>query len=87
MDMDILKEKLMSIVNANEKFTSFHNAFLNNLIYIHIPKNTEVREPIEISSTINSGALFDHLIVLAEDDTKFTLIEDSKNKNGKYKNT
>jgi len=78
---EILKEKFMSITNANEKFTSFHNAFLNNLIYIHIPKNTEVREPIEISSTINSGALFDHLIVLAEDDTKFTLIEDSKNKN------
>lgn len=74
----ILNEKLMSIVNTNEKFTSFHNAFLNNLTYIYLPKNTEVREPIEVSSIVDSSVLFDHLIVLAEDNCKFTLIEDSK---------
>src|SRR3989338_3891887 len=31
---NILKEKLMSVVKANEKFTSFHNAFLNNLTLV-----------------------------------------------------
>ena len=75
---NILKEKLMSIVNANEKFTSFHNAFLNKLTLVYIPKNTEVKEPIELSSTINSDVAFDHLIILAEDNSKVTLVEDSK---------
>src|SRR3989338_5863540 len=75
---NILKEKLMSIVNANEKFTSFHNAFFNNLTFVYIPKNIEVKEPIELSSTINSDVAFDHLIILAEDNSKVTLVEDSK---------
>ena len=77
---NILKEKLMSIVPATEKFTSFHNAFLNNLTFVYVPKNTEVKEPIELSSTIDSNT-FDHLIVLAEDNSKFTLVENSKSNN------
>ena len=77
----ILKEKLMSIADANEKFTSFHNAFLNNLTLVYIPKNIEVKEPIELSSAINSDAVFDHLIVVAGDNCKFTLVEDSSSSN------
>jgi Fe-S cluster assembly protein SufD len=76
----LLKGKLMSIVNTNDKFTSFHNAFLNNLTLVYIPKNTEVKEPIELHSTINSNT-FDHLIVVAEDNSKFTIVENSTNKN------
>src|SRR3989338_5560403 len=79
---NVLKEKFMSIVNANEKFTSFHNAFLNNLTLVYIPKNTEVKEPIELSSTINSDVVFDHLIVVAGDNCKFTLVEDSSSSDG-----
>ena len=82
---NILKEKFMSIVNATEKFTSFHNAFLNNLTFIYVPKNIEVKEPIELSSTIDSDVIFDHLIVLAEDNTKLTLVENSNNKNNNEK--
>lgn len=77
---NILKEKFMSIVPATEKFTSFHHAFLNNLTFVYVPKNTEVKEPIELSSTIDSNN-FDHLIILAEDNTKFTIVENSNNKN------
>ena len=78
---DILKEKFMSIVQGNEKFTAFHHAFLNNLIFVYVPKNIEVEEPIELSSTVGSDVIFDHLIVLAEDNTKFTLVENSKSNN------
>ena len=78
---DILKEKFMSIVQGNEKFTAFHHAFLNNLIFVYVPKNIEVKEPIELSSTVGSDVIFDHLIVLAEDNTKFTLVENSKSNN------
>ena len=78
---DILKEKFMSIVQGNEKFTAFHHAFLNNLTFVYVPKNIEVKEPIELSSTVGSDVIFDHLIVLAEDNTKFTLVENSKSNN------
>mgnify|MGYP001582549521 CR=1 FL=1 len=74
---NVLKEKLMSIVGANEKFTSLHHAFLDNLTYVYIPKNAEVKEPIELSSTIDSDA-FDHLIVVAGDNSRFTLVENSE---------
>ena len=80
-DESVLKDRFMSIVNANEKFTSFHNAFLNNLTFVYIPKNTELKGPIELSSTINSDVIFDHLIVVAGDNCKFTLVEDSKSNN------
>jgi len=75
---NILKEKFMSIVKATDKFTSFHNAFLNNLIFVYVPKNIEVKDPIELSSTVSSDVTFDHLIVFADDNTKFTLVENSK---------
>jgi len=81
---NILKEKLMSTENADEKFTAFHNAFLNNLIFVHIPKNVEVKEPIELSSIVSSNVVFEHLIVVAEDNSKFTLVESSKSNNSNY---
>ncbi len=84
---NILKEKFMSIVGANEKFTSFHTSFLNNLIFVYVPKNVEVKEPIELASTISSDAVFEHLIVFAEDNSKVTLVEDSKSEECNNKKT
>ena len=84
---NILKEKFMSIVKATDKFTSFHNAFLNNLTFVYVPKNIEVKEPIELTSTIDSDVIFDHLIVFVEDNTKFTLVENSKSNNNKENTT
>lgn len=82
---DILKEKLMTIVPANDKFTSFHQAFLNNATLVYIPKNVEVEGPIEISSNMDSKVLFDNLIIIAEDNTKFTLVENSNSENEGYR--
>ncbi len=78
----ILKEKFMSLVGANDKFASFHAAFLNNLIFVYVPKNTESKEPIGLASLADSGVVFDHLIVLAEDNSRVTLVEDSKSNFG-----
>src|SRR3989338_113003 len=36
---NLLKENLMSkCVLANDKFTSFHQAFFNNLLFVYVPK-------------------------------------------------
>jgi len=83
---NILKEKFMSIVKATDKFTSFHNAFLNNLTFVYVPKNIEVKEPIELTSTVSSDVIFDHLIVVAEDNSKFTIVENSKSNNNQNNN-
>ncbi len=74
---NVLKEKFMKLAKANDKFTSFHNAFLGNLTFVYVPKNIEVKKPLEIISNADSELIFDHLIVLAEDGSKLTLIESS----------
>jgi len=62
-NQEILKDKLMTnCVPAVDKFTSFHSAFVNNILFVHIPKNTQVTNPIEITTNIQSDT-FDHLRV------------------------
>lgn len=74
----VLKSRLMSLISCNEKFTAFHRAFLNDLVFVYLPKNTVAKEPIELASFIRKGIAFEHLIVLAEDNSQFTIIEDSQ---------
>lgn len=86
-DDSLLKEKLMTIcVPALDKFTSMHNAFLNNILVVKVPKNVEVKEPIEITTEVNSSVLFDHLLVIAEEGSSFSLVEElnSKSDDGSY---
>lgn len=79
---ELLKEKFMTkVVTASEKFTTFHEAFVNNILIIHVPKNTAVKEPIEIITKINSEVAFDHLIIIVEDNSQVTLFEDLKSEN------
>ena len=79
---ELLKENFMEhIIPANDKFTSFHQAFVNNILVIHIPKNTIVEDPIEITSKINSEVIFDHLIIIVDDNSEVTFFEDLKSEN------
>lgn len=72
----ILKERFMSAVKATDKFTSFHHAFADNLILIHIPKNARIEKPIEIISRISSETAFNHLMIVAEDNSSVDIVED-----------
>ena len=78
---NILMKNFMSLVHADEKFTSFHAAFLNNLAFVYVPRNTEAKAPIELASVIGQDVVFEHLIILVEDNSKVTLVEDSKSSN------
>lgn len=72
----LLKEKFMtSCVPAQNKFSTFHNAFVNNLNLIIIPKNTEIKEPIEIATILGKGTHFDHTIIIAEPNSKAIIVE------------
>jgi len=81
LENDLLKDKLMNLIKPDEKFTSFHQAFLDNLLFIHVPKNTEAKETIEILTKVNSKVLFDHLIIFVEENSSLTLVEDIKSEN------
>ena len=72
---NIVKEKFMSSIDAN-KFTSFHNAFLKDIIFIYAPKNINVKEPIEITA-VNSGVDFEHIIIIAENNASLSVISKS----------
>ncbi len=75
----LFKEKFMTkCVPAVDKFTAFHNAFVNNLLLIYVPKNTEAKEPVEIMTKVNSEVFFDHLLIIADDNSKLTIVEDVK---------
>ena len=66
---ELLKEYFMNkIIPANDKFTSFHQAFVNNIQVIHIPKNTVAKDPIEITSIIKSQINFLTKSIMVLDD-------------------
>jgi len=79
---ELLKDNFMhKIIPAKDKFTSFHQANIDNVLVIHIPKNTVVKGPLEIITKINSEATFDHLLVIAEDNSEVTLFEELVSEN------
>lgn len=73
---NILKEKFMSSIDA-DKFTSFHHAFLKDIIFIYAPKNAKAKEPIEITA-VNSGVDFEHTIIIAENNASLSVISKSE---------
>ena len=78
----LFKEKFMSnCVPAVDKFTAFHNAFVNNILLVYVPKNTEVKETVEIITNVSSQVFFDHLIIIVDDNSKLTLVEGINSKN------
>jgi len=81
----LFKEKFMTkCVPAVDKFTAFHHAFFNNALLVYVPKNLELKETIELITNVDSKVFFDHLIVVLEDNSNITLVEDLKSKGEGY---
>lgn len=58
------------------KLTALHAAFMNGGTFIYVPKNVAVKEPIQVVYwQENEMALFNHVIVVAEDNSSVTYIE------------
>ena len=56
------------------KIYHMHQAYANNLLFITIPKNTELSSPIEITYEANGSPLLASLFVLAEQNSKTTIM-------------
>ena len=56
------------------KIFYFNQAFANDFLFIHIPKNTELKNSIEINCDINDFTFISNIFVFAEKNTKAKII-------------
>jgi len=76
---DVLKKYyLTQAINADEhRLTALNAALVNGGVFLYVPKNVEVSEPIQaVFVQDNAEAnLFNHVIVVAEDNSAVTYVE------------
>ena len=71
-------ELLYSLVGWDEKFAAHNAAMWKNGMLVHVPEGVELEKPlyVRIANSVAGGALFWRLLVVAEPESRFTLIEE-----------
>ncbi|MBM7648571.1 Fe-S cluster assembly protein SufD [Bacillus ectoiniformans] len=76
---DLVQKYFMSdVVKVNEhKLTALHAALMNGGIFLYVPKNVEVKEPIQAVFVQDDAkaTLFNHVLVVADDNSSVTYVE------------
>jgi Fe-S cluster assembly protein SufD len=65
-------------VKADEhKLTALHVALMNGGVFLYVPKNVELKEPVQAVFTHESvdTTLFNHVLIVAEDNSSVTYVE------------
>ncbi|WP_110113785.1 Fe-S cluster assembly protein SufD [Bacillus sp. CGMCC 1.16541] len=59
------------------RLTALHAALMNGGVFVYVPKNVEVKEPLQavFVREDEDAALFNHVIVVAEDNSQVTYVE------------
>ncbi len=82
---EIVRKHLSSLIDADfGKFEALANALWGGGLFIYVPKNVDVAKPIHIanSSSPDGGALFQRHLVVAEENTSLTLVDEYGHGNG-----
>lgn len=69
---------MQQVVKADEhKLTALHAALVNGGVFLYVPKNVEIQEPIQAVFIHDDAqaALFNHVIVAADANSKVTYVE------------
>ncbi len=71
-------ERLGQLVGTEEKFAAHNAAVWEHGLLVVVPNGVEVEQPlaIRIVNSVEGGSLFFRLLVVAEEGSRFTLIED-----------
>ena len=71
-------ELLYSLVGWDEKFAAHNAAMWQNGLLVHVPKGVELEKPlyVRIANAVDGGSLFWRLLVVAEPESRFALIEE-----------
>jgi Fe-S cluster assembly protein SufD len=70
--------RLYSLVGWNEKFAAHNAASWKQGLLVHVPKGVVVEKPlyVRITSSVEGGSLFWRLLVVAGEQSRFSLIEE-----------
>jgi Fe-S cluster assembly protein SufD len=71
-------ERLYELVGWNEKFAAHNAAVWQHGLFVHVPKGIELEQPlyVRIANAVDDGSLFWRLLVIAEEGSRFSLIEE-----------
>jgi Fe-S cluster assembly protein SufD len=71
-------ERLGELVGADEKFAAHNAAAWEHGLLVRVPKGVQLEQPlaVRIVNSVDGGALFFRLLVIAEAESRFTLIEE-----------
>jgi Fe-S cluster assembly protein SufD len=71
-------ERLGQLVGADEKFAAHNAAVWEHGLLVVVAKGVELEQPlaVRIVNSVDDGALFFRLLVIAEPESRFTLIEE-----------
>jgi Fe-S cluster assembly protein SufD len=70
--------RLGELVGTDEKFAAHNAALWEHGLLVHVPRGVAVEKPlyVRIASSVPSGSLFFRLLVVAEPESRFTLVEE-----------
>jgi Fe-S cluster assembly protein SufD len=71
-------ELLYSLVGWDEKFAAHNAALWKNGLLVHVPRGVVLEKPlyVRIANSVEGGSLFWRLLVVAEPESRFALIEE-----------
>ena len=71
-------ERLGTLVGADEKFAAHNAAAWEHGLLVHVPKGVVVEQPlyVRIANSVPGGSLFWRLLIVAEAESRFTVIEE-----------
>ena len=76
--LDESNPRLYELVGWNEKFAAHNAAVWTHGLLVRVPKGVVLERPlyVRITNTIDGGSLFWRLLIVAEEGSRFTLIEE-----------
>jgi Fe-S cluster assembly protein SufD len=76
--LDENHERLYDLVGYDEKFAAHNAAMWRNGLLVHVPKGVVLEQPmyVRVASSVANGSLFWRLLVIAEEGSRFSLIEE-----------
>ena len=81
---ELVQSTLGSVIKHNEdKLTAYHYAYLNSGLFLYIPKDTILTEPITISLSPTQDTYISHLFIVADNNSKVKFLEEIQDKEKK----
>lgn len=77
---ELVKEYYMTkAVQVDEdQLTAFHAAFMNSGVFLYVPKNVVIEEPIEaifLQDATRKQSFFKHILIVADENSEFSYLE------------